>query len=231
MGDDSSDEIVLARSADDDSSEICVVEVVRDTPGPGRARRKRSTSVARARRAGGKQVLEEGSSDSGPRQKKLRNDVRHEKEAHRVTAVDQGAEKIFYLKSTDTLDSVYQAYCKGGLPVKMKYKSVPVSRHLTLEEMGFDGRHCITIHRPDQASGESGIGLRINVDGARAVEASFCREAVIEKIFEKLSEMGFRGDFLVRNGVVLDRTASIGSVMGAGDVIDLVSKDEVEYRG
>ncbi|KMV65577.1 hypothetical protein M970_080470 [Encephalitozoon cuniculi EcunIII-L] len=113
----------------------------------------------------------------------------------------------------------------------MKYKSVPVSRHLTLEEMGFDGRHCITIHRPDQASGESGIGLRINVDGARAVEASFCREAVIEKIFEKLSEMGFRGDFLVRNGVVLDRTASIGSVMGAGDVIDLVSKDEVEYRG
>lgn len=231
MGDDSSDEIVLAERMDNDSSEISMVEVVRKYQRPSRTKRKRPTQNSQPSKARRRQEVEKApDADDNSSIRKLRSDFCDEKELCKVTVVDQSSKKTFHMKRTDTLESIYKAYHERDSPIKMKYKSVPVSRHLTLEEIGFDGDHCITIHRQGQTSGESGIELKIHIDCTKTIEVSLCKEFMVEEIFEKLEEMGFHGDLLVRNGVVLDRKMNIKDVLQTGDAIDLVSKDEIEYR-
>ncbi|AFN83464.1 hypothetical protein EROM_080420 [Encephalitozoon romaleae SJ-2008] len=230
MGDDSSDEIVLAERMDNDSSEISMVEVVRKYQRPTRVKRKGSTQSSQTSKARRRQGVEKAQYADDLSSREPGSDFCEKKELCKVTVVDQNSKKTFHMKKTDTLESIYKAYHEGSSPIKMKYKSVPVSRHLTLEEIGFDGDHCITIHRQGQASGEFGIELKIHVDCTKTIEVNLCKELMIEEVFEKLEEMGFRGDLLVRNGVVLGRKMNIKDVLQTGDVVDLVSKDEIEYK-
>ncbi|ADM11978.2 uncharacterized protein Eint_080420 [Encephalitozoon intestinalis ATCC 50506] len=229
MGDDSSSEIVLAERVDHDSDEVSIVEIVREGRKLPNERRKGS-GRAESSRKGRKRAVEENPNDEDDR-KRLKDDSYRGKGLCRVTVVDQGLERIFHLKSTDTLEDIYKVYHREDSPIKMKYKSVPISRHLTLEEIGFDESHWIMIHRQGQTSREAGIRLKINVDYAKVVELSVSKELSVEGIFERLGEMGFEGDLLVRNGVVLNPKASTADVTRPGDIIDLVSKDEIVYRG
>ncbi|AFM98747.2 hypothetical protein EHEL_080420 [Encephalitozoon hellem ATCC 50504] len=230
MGEESSDEIVLAERVENDSSEISMVEVVRTSQRPARKKRKRSAQTALPSKCRKRREVEKAS-DAGENfnPERFVDGSCSEGELFRVVVVDQDSRKTFHLRRTDTLESIYKAYYKANSPVKMKYKSVPVSRHLTLEEIGFDGDSCITVHRQRRISGV-GIGLKINIDYAKTIEIDVCKELTVGDIFPKLEEMGFRGDLLVKNGVVLDHVMDVKDVVCTGDVIDLVSKDEIEYK-
>ncbi|KAM0671228.1 hypothetical protein OCOL_001676 [Ordospora colligata] len=121
-------------------------------------------------------------------------------------------------------------YCKEDPNVKMKHKSIPVSRHLTLDEINFDENHCISIH------GLSGIGkesdeihIRANLSTDNTIEIDVGRGMRVDEVLAIAVKDGSTGNILVRNGEVLQMEALIGSMVNPGDVLDIVNISDLEY--
>lgn len=231
MGDDSSDEIVLAETASSGSSEISIVEVATRRPRSRARARKGSPRRLDGPRPKKKALEKVAGARRSQAPKKPKCGAGGEKGLCNVRVVERDEERVFHLRATDTLEKVYQAYHREDSPARMKYRSVPVSRHLTLEEMGFDDSHCITIHRQGEVQPSTGVEIKVNIDGSIVVELSLCKNLAVGKIFEQLEAMGHGGDLLVRNGIVLDEAADVGSAVKTGDVVDLVSRAGLVYRG
>lgn len=209
MGEDLSDEIILTRV-----QEACddVVLIAPTTP-----RRRKATMTSRKKTAETRKTPED--------RKRLKSKPDSVGGLCRVRVVDMGTESVVYLRKTDTLESIHQEICKSDPQAKMKYKSVIVSKYLTLQEIKFDEEDgCILVqHAEDQGT----IKVRVNVDTNRTVELPVVGDNAVTEILSGLKDTGFYGDFLVRNGVVIDCTKPIKDVLKNEDVVDLIMHHDV----
>lgn len=219
MGEDSSDEIVLVRRQDtcEDSSDVVVLTPVEDSWTQGKNIDKNTT--------GGTKQKCRSTGESCPKRPRRRcND-----EGLCVVKVVCGeTEEVRYLKRTDTLESIHQEFCGEDPKIKMRYKSTFVSKYLTLEEVGFGDEDSIMIHKPQATANCSDfVKVKINVDVDRTVEFQLDGDSAVERVLDKARENGHRGDILVKNGHVVSLARRIRDVLGSGDVIDLISYDDI----
>ncbi|KAH9410989.1 hypothetical protein HK407_09g14030 [Ordospora pajunii] len=148
----------------------------------------------------------------------------------KVKVVDLNGERVVYLERTDTLDKIYRMYCKKDPNVRMKHKSIPVSRHLTLDEINFDENHCISIHGLNGVAKEPDeIHVRVNLSTENTIEMDVGKGLRVDEVLAIAAKDSHAGNILVRNGEVLPMEMLIGSVVDSGDVLDVVSMSDLEY--
>jgi hypothetical protein len=144
----------------------------------------------------------------------------------KVTAIDGGTRKKYLLRESDTLEEIHRDFCSKDRTCKMRYKLFPVSRYLTLREIGFDKEDtCIIIQGPRKEEADpSMLMLKINASETTSFDMNVEADATAGELLDRLVKNGHSGRALIRNGHILNLTKRCRDMLAPGDVVDLVNE-------
>lgn len=120
-------------------------------------------------------------------------------------------ERVFYVGKDDTFADILE---EADL-VKIKYNGIPVSKYLTLEEIGFVENNPY-FELIDTTC--SDINLKVNVDFYACKNILISKNKKVSDILERCGKSGI----IVMNGIIIDLNKKIKEVLENDDVIDVI---------
>ncbi|WUR02131.1 NFATC2-interacting protein [Vairimorpha necatrix] len=123
---------------------------------------------------------------------------------------DDDKELELYLEKDDTLENIFEDYDY----IKIKYNNLPVSKYLTLDEIGFDSTqpYFEVVEKLN-----TDINLKLNLDFYTIKNITIGKNKLVKDILEISGKEGS----IIMNGIIIDDHKEIKEVFEDNDVIDI----------